>query len=157
MFLVWIALATGALAMLIVAYLTFSIYREDPGTPEMREVARYIRNGAKTFLKRQYKTILVFVLALSFPIAIIFRSVEVIVSFYGGAALSLAAAYIGMNVAVRANVRTARAAVKTPEKAFTLAFRGGSVMGLSVVGLSLIGISLLYLLYGYRDPRDRKS
>jgi K(+)-stimulated pyrophosphate-energized sodium pump len=150
--LVWIALATGALAMLIVAYLTFSIYREDPGTPEMREVARYIRNGAKTFLKRQYKTILLFVLVLSFPIAVIFRSAEVIVSFYCGALLSLAAAYIGMNVAVRANVRTARAAATSPAKAFTLAFRGGGVMGLSVVGLSLIGISLLYLLYGYRDP-----
>jgi len=150
--LAWIALVTGALAMLIVAYLTFSIYREDPGTPQMREVARYIRNGAKTFLKRQYKTILLFVLVLSFPIAAIFRSAEVIISFYCGALLSLAAAYIGMNVAVRANVRTARAAATSPTRAFTLAFRGGAVMGLSVVGLSLIGISMLYLLYGYRDP-----
>jgi K(+)-stimulated pyrophosphate-energized sodium pump len=152
MFLAWIALATGAFAMLIVGYLTLSIHREDPGTPEMREVARHIRNGAKTFLKRQYKTILLFVLILSFPIAIVFRSAEVLISFYSGALLSLTAAYIGMNVAVRANIRTARAAFTNPVRAFTLAFRGGSVMGLSVVGLSLIGISLLYLLYGYRDP-----
>src|SRR4030042_805974 len=152
MFLVWIALATGAFAMLIVGYLTFPIHREDPGTPEMREVARHIRNGAKTFLKRQYKTILLLILILSIPIAIIFRSAEVLISFYSGALLSLTAAYIGMNVAVRANVRTARAAFATPARAFTLAFRGGSVMGLSVVGLSLVGISLLYLLYGYRDP-----
>jgi K(+)-stimulated pyrophosphate-energized sodium pump len=98
--LAWIALATGALAMLIVAYLIFSIYHEDPGTPQMREVARYIRNGAKTFLKRQYKTILLFVLALSLPIAAIFRSAEIILSLYCGALLSLVAAYIGMNVAV---------------------------------------------------------
>ena len=138
--------------MVIVAYLTLWIYRQDPGTPEMREVARYIRNGAKTFLKRQYRTILLFVAVLSLPIALVFRSVEVVVSFYGGAALSLVAAYIGMNVAVRANVRTARAALENRAKAFTLAFRGGSVMGLSVVGLSLLGISVLYLLYGYRDP-----
>jgi K(+)-stimulated pyrophosphate-energized sodium pump len=138
--------------MVIVAYLTLWIYREDPGTPEMREVARYIRNGAKTFLKRQYRTILLFVAVLSLPIALVFRSVEVVVSFYGGAALSLVAAYIGMNVAVRANVRTARAALENRAKAFTIAFRGGSVMGLSVVGLSLLGISVLYLLYGYRDP-----
>ena len=138
--------------MVIVAYLTLWIYRQDPGTPEMREVARYIRNGAKTFLKRQYRTILFFVAVLSLPIALVFRSVEVVVSFYGGAALSLVAAYIGMNVAVRANVRTARAALENRGKAFTLAFRGGSVMGLSVVGLSLLGISVLYLLYGYRDP-----
>ena len=138
--------------MVIVAYLTLWIYRQDPGTPEMREVARYIRNGAKTFLKRQYRTILLFVAVLSLPIALVFRSVEVVVSFYGGAALSLVAAYIGMNVAVRANVRTARAALENRAKAFTIAFRGGSVMGLSVVGLSLLGISVLYLLYGYRDP-----
>jgi K(+)-stimulated pyrophosphate-energized sodium pump len=138
--------------MAIVAYLTLWIYRQDPGTPEMREVARYIRNGAKTFLKRQYRTILLFVAVLSLPIALVFRSVEVVVSFYAGAALSLVAAYVGMNVAVRANVRTARAALENRAKSFTLAFRGGSVMGLSVVGLSLLGISVLYLLYGYRDP-----
>ena len=149
--LAWIALATGALAMLIVAYLTWSIYREDPGTPQMREVARYIRNGAKTFLKRQYKTILLFVFLLSFPIAAIF-GLETVISFICGALLSLIAAYIGMNVAVRANVRTANAAATSPTKAFTLAFRGGAVMGLSVVGLSLIGVSVLYLSYGYRNP-----
>jgi len=149
--LAWIALATGAFAMLIVAYLTWSIYREDPGTPQMREVARYIRNGAKTFLKRQYKTILFLILLLSFPIAAIF-GLETVFSFICGALLSLIAAYIGMNAAVRANVRTANAASTSPTKAFTLAFRGGAVMGLSVVGLSLIGISVLYILYGYRDP-----
>lgn len=152
MFLAWVSLATGALAILFVGYLTFSIYREDPGPPEMREVARHIRNGAKTFLRRQYKTIILFVILLSIPIVIVFRSAEVLFSFYMGASLSLAAAYIGMNVAVRANVRTARASFVAPTRAFTIAFRGGSVMGLSVVGLSLVGISLLYVLYGYRDP-----
>lgn len=152
MLLVWISLVTGILSMIIVALLTLHIYRQDPGTPEMRKVARYIRNGAKTFLKRQYKTILLFVFILSIPLAIIFQSVEVIISFFSGALLSMAAAYIGMNVAVRANVRTARAAFTTPAKAFTLAFRGGSVMGLTVVGLNLLGISLLYLSHGYKDP-----
>ena len=152
MLLVWISLVTGILSMIIVALLTLHIYRQDPGTPEMRKVARYIRNGAKTFLKRQYKTILLFVFILSVPLAIIFQSVEVIISFFSGALLSMAAAYIGMNVAVRANVRTARAAFTNPAKTFTLAFRGGSVMGLTVVGLNLFGISLLYLLHGYKDP-----
>lgn len=149
--LAWIALATGAFAMLIVAYLTWSIYREDPGTPQMRNVARYIRNGAKTFLKRQYKTILFLIILLSFPIGAVFRSIEIVLSFICGALLSLLAAYIGMNIAVRANVRTANAAATSPTKAFILAFRGGAVMGLSVVGLSLIGVSALYLLYGYRE------
>lgn len=150
--LAWIALATGAFAMLIVAYLTWSIYREDPGTPQMREVARYIRNGAKTFLKRQYRTILFLIVLLSFPIGAVFRSVELVLSFICGALLSLIAAYIGMNISVRANVRTANAAATSPTKAFTLAFRGGAVMGLSVVGLSLIGISILYILYGHNNP-----
>jgi K(+)-stimulated pyrophosphate-energized sodium pump len=149
--LAWIALATGAFAMFIVTYLTWSIYQQDPGTPQMRETARYIRIGAKTFLRRQYKTILLLVTLLSFPIAAIF-GLETVFSFISGALLSLVAAYIGMNVAVRANVRTANAASTSPEKAFTLAFRGGAVMGLSVVGLSLIGVSVLYLLYGHRDP-----
>ena len=152
MLLVWISLVTGILSMIIVALLTLHIYRQDPGTPEMRKVARYIRNGAKTFLKRKYKTILLFVFILSVPLAIIFQSVEVIISFFSGSLLSMAAAYIGMNVAVRANVRTARAAFTNPAKTFTLAFRGGSVMGLTVVGLNLFGISLLYLLHGYKDP-----
>ena len=150
--LAWIALATGAFAMLIVAYLTWSIYQEDPGTPQMREVARYIRNGAKTFLKRQYKTILFLIVLLSFPIGAVFRSVEIVLSFICGALLSLIAAYIGMNISVRANVRTANAAATSLTKAFTLAFRGGAVMGLSVVGLSLIGISMLYILYGHNNP-----
>jgi len=147
--LAWIALATGAFAMLIVAYLTWSIYREPPGTPQMRDVARYIRNGAKTFLKRQYKTILFLIILLSFPMGAVFRSIEIVFSFILGALLSLIAAYIGMNIAVRANVRTANAAATSPARAFTLAFRGGAVMGLSVVGLSLVGISMLYLLFSY--------
>jgi K(+)-stimulated pyrophosphate-energized sodium pump len=152
MFLVWISLLVGIIAMAVVAFLTLSIYHEDAGSPEMREVARYIRNGAKTFLKRQYRTILLCVAILSLPIGIIFRSVEVVVSFYSGAALSLVAAYVGMNIAVRANVRTANSAQKSTERAFTIAFRGGAVMGLSVGGLSLLGISVLYLIYGYKDP-----
>ena len=151
-FLVWIALGVGAVAMATVAFLTLWIYHEDAGSPEMREVARYIRNGAKIFLKRQYKTILLFVAILSVPLALFFQSLEVVISFYTGAALSLAAAYIGMNVAVRANVRTTKAALKSTERAFNIAFRGGAVMGLSVGGLSLLGISILYLIYGYKDP-----
>src|SRR4030043_460502 len=147
----WIALATGAFAMFIVTYLTWYIYQQDLGTPQMRETARYIRIGAKNFLKRQYRTILFLFMLMSFPIAAIF-GLETVLSFISGALLSLLAAYIGMNVAVRANVRTANAANTSPEKAFTLAFRGGAVMGLSVVGLSLMGVSVLYLLYGHRDP-----
>jgi K(+)-stimulated pyrophosphate-energized sodium pump len=82
----WIALATGAFAMLIVTYLTWYIYQQDPGTPQIRETARYIRIGAKTFLKRQYKTILLLVTMLSFPIAVIF-GLETVISFISWALL----------------------------------------------------------------------
>jgi K(+)-stimulated pyrophosphate-energized sodium pump len=150
--LVWIAMAVGAVAMGAVLILTLWIYHEDAGSPEMREVARYVRNGAKTFLKTQYRTILIFVAVLCVPIYAFFQAWEVVLSFLVGASLSLVAAYIGMNVAVRANIRTAKAALDSTERAFNIAFRGGAVMGLSVGGLSLLGISVLYLFYGYRNP-----
>jgi len=142
-----IAPITGALGMLVVAYLAWSVRREDSGTPRMREIAEYIREGANAFLKRQYSTIIYFIILLSIPISI-FIGLKATLAFICGAALSLLAAYIGMSIAVQANVRTANAARKSIEKSFVLAFRGGAVMGLSVVSLSLIGIGLLYIIFG---------
>ena len=142
-----IAPIVGTVGMLIVAYLAWRISKEDPGTPKMREIAKYIQEGANAFLKRQYKTIIYFIIALAIPI-FYFLGWQTTLAFVYGAVMSLLAAYIGMNVAVRANVRTANAVRKSPEKALTLAFRGGAVMGLSVVSLSLIGISTLYYAYG---------
>ncbi|RLI21871.1 sodium-translocating pyrophosphatase [Candidatus Bathyarchaeota archaeon] len=150
-----IAPIAGALGMLVVAYLAWSIKREEAGTPRMREIANYIQEGANAFLKRQYKTIIYFIIILAALMAILGWSApsshlgwETALAFIYGAVMSLLAAYIGMNVAVRANVRTANAARKSPEKALTIAFRGGAVMGISVVSLSLIGISTLYYAFG---------
>jgi len=148
--LTWIALAVGVLAMLIVAYLARSINKEPAGTPQMDEIAGYIQEGANVFIKRQYKTITIVVALTLIPLAIFFKDVRVVIAFVFGAFLSLLAAYIGLRVAVKANVRTANAARTSSTKAFTLAFKGGAVMGLSVVGLSLIGVSLLFWLY--QDP-----
>jgi len=148
--LTWLALAVGALAMLVVAYLAWSIGKEDAGTPQMDEIAGYIQEGADAFIKRQYRTITVFVILTLVPLAIFFKDLRVVIAFGFGAFLSLLAAYVGFRVAVKANVRTANAARTSSSKAFTLAFRGGAVMGLSVVGLSLIGVSILFLLY--QDP-----
>ena len=148
--LTWLALSVGVLAMFVVAYLAWSIGKEDAGTPQMDEIANYIREGANAFIKRQYRTITIFVALTLIPLAIFFKDVRVVVAFVFGASLSLLAAYIGLRVAVKANVRTANAARTSSTKAFTLAFRGGAVMGLSVVGLSLIGVSLLVWLY--QDP-----
>jgi len=148
--LTWIALAVGALAMLVVAYIAWSISREPVGTPQMNEIAGFIEEGAKVFIKRQYRTIAIFALSTLIPLAIFLKDVRVIIAFVLGASLSLLAAYIGLRVAVKANVRTANAARTSSAKAFTLAFKGGAVMGLSVVGLSLVGVSILF--WSYQDP-----
>jgi len=148
--LTWLALAVGALAMLVVAYLAWSINKEPGGTPQMDEIAGFIEEGAKAFIKRQYRTIAVFAAVMLIPLAIFFKDIRVIIAFISGTCLSLLAAYIGLRIAVKANVRTANAARTSSTKAFTLAFKGGAVMGLSVVGLSLVGVSTLFSLF--RDP-----
>lgn len=148
--LTWLALAAGVLAMLTVAYLAWSINREHTGTPQMAEIAGYIQEGVEAFIRRQYRTIMIFVAVALIPLALFFRDIRVVIAFVFGSSLSLLAAYVGLRVAVKAGVRTANAAITSSTRAFTLAFRGGAVMGLSVVGLSLIGVSLLFWLY--RDP-----
>jgi K(+)-stimulated pyrophosphate-energized sodium pump len=145
--LTWVALAVGVLAMLVVAYLAWAIGKEDAGTSQMNEIAGYIEEGAKAFIKRQYRTIAIFAALMLVPLTIFFADVRVTLAFVFGTFLSLLAAYIGLRVAVKANVRTTNAARTSSARAFTLAFRGGAVMGLSVVGLSLIGVSALYWLY----------
>jgi len=148
--LTWFALVVGVLAMLVVAYLAWSIGKEDAGTPQMREIASYIEDGAKVFINRQYRTIAIFAVLMLIPLTLFFKDMRVAIAFVLGSFLSLLAAYIGLRVAVKANVRTASAARTSSTRAFTLAFRGGAVMGLSVVGLSLIGVSAL--LWLYQDP-----
>jgi len=148
--LTWLALTVGVLAMLVVAFLAWSIGKEPSGTPQMDAIAGFIEEGAKAFIKRQYRTIAIFVALTLIPLTLAFKDLRVPIAFVFGAALSLLAAYIGLRIAVKANVRTANAARTSSTKAFTLAFRGGAVMGLSVVGFSLIGVSLLY--WFYQDP-----
>jgi len=143
-----LALAVGILAMLVVAYLAWSIGREPVGTPQMKQIADSIEEGAKAFIKRQYTAIAVAAAFAVIPMEFFFRDARIVGGFVFGASLSLLAAYIGMRVAVKANVRTTNAARSSSAKAFRIAFRGGGVMGLSVTGLSLIGVSILLRLYG---------
>jgi len=136
--------------MFAVALLAWSIDKEPTGTPQMLEIAGYIQEGVKAFIKRQYGTITIFTALMIIPLVIFFKDIRVVLAFIFGASLSLLAAYVGLRVAVKANVRTANAAGISSTKAFTLAFKGGAVMGLSVVGLSLLGVTLLIWLY--QDP-----
>ncbi len=123
----------------------FLIIREDEGTERMKEIARAIQEGSKAFLNRQYRTIAIVAAILAIIIAIALpEGLILALGFVVGAAGSAIAGYIGMHISIRANVRTANKAKEGIKKAFSLAFRGGSVTGLSVVGIALLGLSLFY-------------
>lgn len=133
-------------AILYVAFKAKQIGKADPGTDRMKEIAGYIAEGARAFLLSEYK-VLVFFVAVLFVLLAVFINFATAICFLIGAAFSVAAGYVGMNVAVKANVRTANAArTGGMNEALALAFGGGSVMGMCVVGLGLLGCSVIYLV-----------
>ena len=139
-----IALAYGGL-------LTRLVLAADAGNPTMQRIARAIQEGAAAYLNRQYTTIAAIgiVLALVITVAI---NWETGLLYIVGAGCSALAGYVGMNVSVRANVRTAEAATGGLERALRLAFRGGAVTGLFVVGLGLLGVAVAYWIF--RKPES---
>lgn len=144
-----IAPISGLVSIFFAIYLYYYVKKQEVGTPRMKEIAEAITEGANAFLKRQYKTLAIFVVIL-FIIMTIFLNFNTALAYVFGSVCSGLAGYFGMNVALKANVRTANAAKKGLNKAFSVGFYGGAVMGLLVVGLSLLGISILY--YIYQDP-----
>jgi len=140
---------SGLISIFFAIYLYYYVKKQEVGTPKMKEIAEAITEGANAFLKRQYKTLAIFVVILSVIITISLNF-NTTLSYILGSVCSGLAGYFGMNVALKANVRTANAAKKGLNKAFSVGFYGGAVMGLLVVGLSLLGISILY--YIYQDP-----
>lgn len=146
----------GLTSIAFSVYMFLYVDRQEPGTSKMREIAAAIREGAKTYLRRQNLTLSVFVAAMAALLALAFGYTNPIygltaaLAYVFGSVCSTLAMYLGMNAAVRANVRTANAATKGLNKAFPVAFYGGAVMGFSIVGLALLGVSLLY--YVFRDP-----
>ncbi len=141
--------AAGAIALLFAFYLTGKIKKADPGNETMVEISGHIQEGAMAFLSRQYTAIAVFVLAV-FLILGFFISWQTAICFISGALASTLAGYIGMNVATKANVRTANAARSSQNAALGVAFSGGAVMGMSVTGLGLLGLGIMYFIF--RDP-----
>ncbi len=138
-----IALGSAGLAVIYGLILIWQIMKADVGSKRMQEIAGAIQQGAKAYLNRQYKTVSLIAIILA---AILWFALgyKTSIGFLIGAILSASAGYIGMNVAVRANVRTAQAASKGMKPALLLAFRGGAVTGLLVVGLGLIGVAGYY-------------
>jgi K(+)-stimulated pyrophosphate-energized sodium pump len=144
-----VALA-AVLAIGFGAYLAFSVLRSSAGNARMQEIAGFIQEGASAYLNRQY-TIIAIVGAVIFVVLFITLGITTALLFLVGAACSAAAGYVGMNVSVRANVRTAEAARQGLGPALSMAFRGGAVTGLFVVGLGLLGVTLSYGVF--KDPK----
>ena len=143
----------AVIALLYAVIQTLLILRMDEGDPKMIEIARAIQSGSRAFLNRQYTTVAIAATILTILIALVPKlgsqpGWKEAIGFAIGAASSAIAGYISMNVAIRANVRTAQAAKKSLKHGLSVAFRGGSVTGITVVGFAVMGLALLLIFYG---------
>src|SRR6201982_2851723 len=139
------ALVCAAAAVAYGIGLTVWLLRQPAGTERMQEIARAVQEGAAAYLRRQYTTIAVVAIAPFLLLGFYHKlGWGTAIGFLIGAALSAAAGFIGMNVAVRSTVRTAEAAKHGLKPALNIAFRAGSVTGLLVVGLGLLGVAGYY-------------
>ena len=153
-FTIW-APAAGILALIFAFYLAKRVTSVDAGNKTMQELADAISEGAMAFLFRQYKTLAIFVVVLGliiFTVGYLTPGQDSLqpstaIAFIIGALCSSLAGYIGMNIATKANVRTANAAQESANKALGVAFSGGAVMGMSVVGLGLLGLGIVTFLF----------
>ncbi|MGB8631999.1 MAG: sodium-translocating pyrophosphatase [Xanthobacteraceae bacterium] len=154
----WLIVLCGVLAIVYAIWATSSVLRADAGSARMQEISAAVREGAQAYLKRQYSTIAVVGIVI-FLIVGYFLGWLVAVGFAVGAILSGSAGFIGMNVSVRANVRTAQAAIGSLAGGLEIAFRAGAITGLLVAGLALLGVTLYFgFLTGtlHMAPNDRE-
>lgn len=143
----WIVPVVAVAALAFAGYLTLKVCRQSAGTDRMKEIADAIAEGARAFLTAEYKILVIFVAVLFVLIGVGIGSWVTAICFVIGAAFSTIAGYCGMTVATKANVRTANAARKSGmNKALSIAFSGGAVMGMCVAGLGALGVSLVYIV-----------
>ncbi len=159
---VWLAIVAGLVAVAYGVWLTVYLMRQPAGDDRMQEIAEAIQEGAQAYLRRQYTVIAIVAAILFVVIGVLGQTVdstllgwEAAIGFLIGAVASAAAGFIGMNVAVRANVRTAEAAKSGMGPALGIAFKGGAVTGMLVVGLGLISVAGYFLVLG-SDVEDVK-
>lgn len=150
--LIWFAVIAGIIGLAFVIFLAVNVLKKDAGSERIREITAAIEEGSKAFLRREYITLVVFVV-------IVFVVLSVIpdigwktgVAYLLGAITSAGAGYIGMRMGVKANGRTATAAQKGLNPALRVAFSSGAVMGTTVVALGILGLSIIYLIFGGAD------
>ncbi|MFP3278659.1 MAG: sodium-translocating pyrophosphatase [Candidatus Micrarchaeota archaeon] len=138
-------LFAGIIAIIYALFAAYITLKKDEGNKKMQEIASAIKSGATAYLNRQLKTIAIFAVILAILFLFLPNGYEITIAFLTGAIASYLTAYLGMNVAVRANVRTAKIAEKGTNAAFKTAVIGGSVTGFAAVGFGLIGLSLLIM------------
>ena len=150
-----VALAAGVIALAFAAFMAFRVIGADQGNERMREIGDAIRTGASAFLRREYLSLLPFVVVVAVVLGVLDYTVfthnlgvpATAISYLAGTICSGLAGFVGMNVAVRANIRTAAAAMRGLNPALRVAFSSGTVMGVTVVGIGLLGVTILYLIF----------
>src|SRR5215216_7593689 len=139
----WLIVLCGVLAIVYGVWATWSVMQADAGNARMQEISAAVREGAQAYLRRQYTTIAIVGVVIFFVLGWLLGWL-VAAGFAIGAVLSGATGFIGMNVSVRANVRTAQAAIGSLAGGLELAFKSGAITGLLVAGLALLGVTVYF-------------
>jgi K(+)-stimulated pyrophosphate-energized sodium pump len=148
---IFLAVIAGAAGLAFAAFLVLYVLRQDEGSERMRDISAAIREGAMAFLAREYRILAVFVVLVAIVLGVVPNlGWWVSFSFVFGAICSGLAGFIGMNVAIRANARTAAAAQKSLNQGLRVSFRSGAVMGMCVVSIGILGLSILYFAFNSR-------